>query len=278
MSAVALYGLVIFSAIAHAAWNSLVKSAGDRVLTMITIRLAGLSIALAVLPFVDWPRPESWKWLLLTAGVQFAYYVVLIRSYALGDMSVVYPLARGIAPVLTTIAALIFLGEGLSFIQIAAIALVSSGIMILSFGAGASGSAVGYACATGVTVATYSVLGGIGVREAGTVIGFQAVLEIITGGGMTAYALLSRGLSIFAQKRERISIGLLAGCLSVFGYLAFLEAAKTLPLGPVVALRETSVIYGSLIGTLVLHEAFGLRRFAASTFVILGIAMLVLNR
>jgi drug/metabolite transporter (DMT)-like permease len=278
MSASVLYGLVLFSAVAHAIWNSLVKSAGDRILTMVMIRFTGLVLGLAALPFVDWPHPESWKWLVLTASIQFGYYALLIRSYDLGDMSVVYPLARGIAPVLTTIAAFVSLDEALGPIHLAAIGLISFGIMVLSLGAGASGIAVGYACATGLAVAAYSLLGGLGVRTAGTVLGFQACLEIVTGGGMTAYALATRGTSVLQYARRHGAIGFFAGTLSVIGYLAFLAAAKILPLGPIVALRETSVIFGSLIGTLVLKEAFGLRRITASTFVISGIAVLALNR
>src|SRR4051812_48988820 len=162
MSATVLYGLVLFSAVAHAIWNSLVKSAGDRILTMVMIRFTGLVLGLAALPFVDWPHPESWKWLALTACIQFGYYALLIRSYDLGDMSVVYPLARGIAPVLTTIAAFISLGEALGPLHLAAIGLISFGILVLSLRAGASGLAVGYACATGLAVAVYSVFGGLG--------------------------------------------------------------------------------------------------------------------
>jgi drug/metabolite transporter (DMT)-like permease len=277
MSASAFYGLVLFSAVAHATWNSLMKSAGDRTLTMVTIRFTGFVLGLAALPFVDWPNPESWKWLLLTAGVQFGYYALLIRSYGLGDMSVVYPLARGITPVLTTIAAFASLGETIGPVQLAAIGLISFGIMVLSVGAGASGPAVGYACATGLAVAAYSIFGGLGVRAAGTVLGFQACLEIVTGGGMAAYALATRSGDILMHVRRRGAIGFFAGTMSVFGYLAFLAAARFLPLGPVVALRETSVIFGSLIGTLVFKEALGLRRITASSFVISGIAVLALS-
>jgi drug/metabolite transporter (DMT)-like permease len=277
MSASVFYGLVLFSAVAHAIWNSLVKSAGDRTLTMVTIRFTGFVLGLAALPFVDWPHPESWKWLFLTAGVQFGYYALLIRSYGLGDMSVVYPLARGIAPVLTTIAAFVSLGETIGPVQFAAIALISFGIMVLSVGAGASGLAVGYACTTGLAVAAYSIFGGLGVRTAGTVLGFQACLEIVTGGCMTVYALATHGRDILVHARRHGAIGFFAGTMSVFGYLAFLAAAKFLPLGPVVALRETSVIFGSLIGTFIFKEAFGFRRITASTFVISGIAALALN-
>ncbi|MBX9943843.1 MAG: EamA family transporter [Reyranella sp.] len=170
MTPALLYGLVVLSAIAHAGWNALVKSAGDRVLTMAAIRCAGLMLGLAALPFVDWPAPDSWKWLGLTAGVMFAYYALLIRSYGVGDMSVVYPLARGLAPMLMTIAAFVAVGETLSVNQMVAVALVSVGIMVLSVGAGASRPAVGFALATGLSVALYSLFGGLGVRAAGTVL------------------------------------------------------------------------------------------------------------
>jgi drug/metabolite transporter (DMT)-like permease len=277
MTAPFLYGLVIFSAVAHAIWNSLVKSADDRILTMVTIRFTGLVLGLSALPFVDWPQPESWKWLVVTAVVQFGYYALLVRSYGLGDMSVVYPLARGIAPILVTIAAFISLGEALSPAHLVAVGLISFGIMVLSLGAGANGVAVGYACATGLAVAAYSLFGGLAVRTAGTVLGFQACLEVVTGGGMAAYALATRGANVLAYVRRHGTIGFFAGTMSVLGYLAFLAAAKTLPLGPVVALRETSVIFGTLIGTLVFREAFGLRRVTASTFVISGAAILALD-
>jgi drug/metabolite transporter (DMT)-like permease len=273
-----LYGLVVFSAIAHSVWNALVKSAGDRTLTMVAIRVAGLVMALAVLPFVDWPAPESFKWLALAAGVMFGYYALLIRSYELGDMSVVYPLARGIAPVLTTIAAFLLVGEQLSGGQMMAVGLISLGIMALSFGAGASGRAVGFALATGVSVAAYSFFGGLGVRAAGTVLGFQACLEIVTGAGMVGYALVTRRATLAAYARRYAAVGLFAGIMSVLGFLAFLWAARSLPLGPVVALRETSVIFGAVIGTMVLKEGFGLRRIMASALVVGGIALLAFLR
>jgi drug/metabolite transporter (DMT)-like permease len=274
MSATLLYGLVIGSAIAHAVWNALVKSAGDRALTMVAIRTAGLVLGLMALPFVDWPAPESWKWLALTAAVMFAYYALLIRSYGAGDMSVVYPLARGLAPVLTTIAAFLAIGETLSTGQIVAVVLISLGIMALSFGAGASRHAVGFALATGIAVATYSFFAGLGVRTAGTVLGFQACLEIVTGLGMVGYALTSRRADLLGYARRHGAVGLFAGAVSVFGFLAYLVAARSLPLGPVTALRETSVIFGAVLGTIVLREGFGLRRIGAAVLVTGGIMLL----
>ena len=278
MSAALLYALVIVSAIAHPVWNAMVKSSGDRTLSMVAIRAVGLVLGLGVLPFVDWPAPESWKWLALTALVHFAYYALLIRSYDTGDMSVVYPLARGLAPVLTTLAAWLAIDEVLSLGQMLAVGLISLGVMALALGAGASREAVGFALATGVAVAGYSFLGGVGVRAAGTVLGFQACLEIITGLGMVGYAMVARRRDLVPYARRNGQAGLLAGAISVLGFLAFLTAARSLPLGPVTALRETSVIFGALIGTLVLKEGFGPRRIAASVSVVSGIVLLAFLR
>ncbi|MGZ5912601.1 MAG: EamA family transporter [Reyranella sp.] len=274
MTPALLYGLVILSAIAHAVWNALVKSAGDRALTMVAIRTVGMMLGLIALPFVDWPAPESWKWLAATAVVMFAYYALLVRSYGVGDMSVVYPLARGLAPILTTMAAFLVIGEALSTGQIAAVVMISIGIMALSFGAGASRSAVGFALATGISVATYSFFAGLGVRTAGTVLGFQACLEIVTGFGMLCYGVVVRRADLAIYARRHGAVGLFAGAVSVAGFLAYLVAAKSLPLGPVSALRETSVIFGAVLGTLVLKEGFGPRRIAAAVLVTVGIVLL----
>lgn len=278
MSAALLYGLVILSAIAHAVWNALMKSAGDRALTMVAIRAAGLIFGIAVLPFVEWPAPESWKWLGLTAAVMFVYYGLLVRSYGVGDMSVVYPLARGLAPVLTTIAAFLAIGETLSAGQIVAVALISLGIMALSFGAGASRQAVGFALATGLAVAAYSFFAGLGVRTAGTVLGFQACLEVVTGAGTVGYGLVVRRADLLSYAKRHGAVGLLAGAISVAGFLAFLLAARHLPLGPITALRETSVIFGAVLGTIVLKEGFGPRRIAAAMLVTVGIMLLAVLR
>jgi drug/metabolite transporter (DMT)-like permease len=278
MSAAVLYGLVILSAAAHATWNALMKSAADRMLTMAVLRFAGLVLGLCALPFVDWPAPAAWKWLALTAVMHFGYYVLLVRSYGAGDMSVVYPLARGLAPVVTTLAAALLIGETLNAGQTAAVALISLGIMALSFGAGARREAVLLALATGLSVAAYSFCGGLGVRAAGTVLGYQACLEIITGLGTVGYVAAVRRRALLDYARRHGALGFAAGLISVLGFLAYLAAAQSLPLGPVTALRETSVIFGALIGTLLLKEGFGLRRIAASTMVVAGIGLLAFWR
>jgi drug/metabolite transporter (DMT)-like permease len=262
------------AAVAHATWNALIKSAADRILMMGAIRLVGLLFGLAVLPFLPWPSQTTWIWLALASTATFVYYGLLIESYRIGDLSQVYPLARGSAPVLLALIAFVVIDERLAPAQITAIALITAGVCMLMVGQGGDRIAVGLALATGISIATYSFLGGLGVRSSATVLGFQAWLEILTGVGMLAFVAIRRPGQIRAFAQTRGIIGLFAGALSVGGYLAFLAAAKVLPLAPVAALRECSLIFGTVIGTVLLNEPFGARRFAAAGLVTSGVIVL----
>jgi hypothetical protein len=113
MSPDLLYALILLAAVAHATWNALVKSAMDRLLTMAAIRFVGLLFGLAVLPFVPWPSDTALMWLGFACVANFAYHVLLIQSYRVGDLSLVYPLARGSAPVLLALIALLQSASGL---------------------------------------------------------------------------------------------------------------------------------------------------------------------
>ena len=279
MSAALLYGLVILSAIAHAVWNALVKSAGDRTLTMVAIRTVGMMLGLVALPFVDWPAPESWKWLALTAVVMFAYYALLVRSYGIGDMSVVYPLARGLAPVLTTIAAFLVIGEALSTGQVAAVVMISIGIMALSLRRRRQSRSRGL-CAGDRRLRRDLQL----LRRAGRAHRrHRAGLPGLPGDRhRLRHGWLWRRRAARRPRRSTRAVmarsGLFAGVVSVLGFLAYLVAARSLPLGPVSALRETSVIFGAVLGTIVLKEGFGPRRIAAAMLVTVGIVLLAMLR
>jgi drug/metabolite transporter (DMT)-like permease len=277
LSPLSLYGFVLLSAVAHAAWNALVKSAGDRLLMMGAIRLVGLAYGLVVLPFVSRPSAVTWMWLTLATVAVFAYYGLLLQSYRIGDMSLVYPIARGTAPILLAVIAFLTIDESLSPLQITAVTLASVGIFVLVVGKGGDRIAIALAIATGISIAAYSFFGALGVRASADVIGFQAWLEILTGLGMLSFVAMRRRSAIGAFLRVNYRTGLLAGILSVAGYLAYLAAAEVLPLGPVSALRESSVIFGTLIGTVLLGEGFAARRIAAAIMVTCGVAALALS-
>lgn len=243
-------------------------------LMMAAIRLVGLLFGLAALPFVPWPSDTGLIWLGLACAANFAYHVLLIQSYRVGDLSLVYPLARGSAPVLLALIAFFAIDERLALAQIAAVILIAGGVLALVIGKGSDRASVGFALATGIAIAAYSFFGGLGVRSSASVLGFQAWLEILTGLGILIFAAISRRGQIRGFARSSGGTGLLAGALSVSGYLVFLGAAKVLPLAPVAALRECSLIFGTVIGAVLLKEPFGARRIAAAGLVTSGIIAL----
>jgi drug/metabolite transporter (DMT)-like permease len=276
LSPLSLYTLVFLSAVAHASWNALVKNAGDRLLMMGAIRAVGLTYGLVMLPFVPWPSAVTVGWLTCATVAVFAYYGLLIQSYRIGDMSLVYPIARGSAPILLALIAFLTIDERLSSLQIASVTLTSAGILMLVVGKGGDRIAIALAIATGISIAAYSFFGALGVRASADVLGFQAWLEILTGIGMVSFIAIRRGSAIGAFIRVHYPMGLLAGVLSVAGYLAYLAAAQILPLGPVSALRESSVIFGTVIGAIALREGFAARRIAAAIMVTSGVVALAL--
>jgi drug/metabolite transporter (DMT)-like permease len=184
---------------------------------------------------------------------------------------------RGAAPIILTLIAFLALDERLDPLQIAAVILTSAGIFLLVIGKGTDQKATAFAIATGISIAAYSFFGALGVRASADVLGFQAWLEVLTGLGVLSFiALRRRNSAIVEFIQASYRTGLLAGILSVAGYLTYLAAAQVLPLGPVSALRESSVIVGALIGAILLREGFAARRIAAAIMVTCGIAAIAL--
>jgi drug/metabolite transporter (DMT)-like permease len=271
-----LYGIVLLSAVGHAVWNALLKNATDRLIMMIAIRIVGLLYGLIVLSVVEWPATASLPWLLAAALAMWIYQGLLIKGYQVGDLSFVYPLARGIAPVLLTGLAFLSIGEKITSQQLLGVISISFGIATLAFLGQGGRSSLVYAALTGASIATYSLLSGVGVRSSGNLLGFSAALEAATGLGMLIYATSTRGRSIVPSLLAIWPTGLGAGAISVGGYLAFLVAVSYLPIGPVSAIRECSALFGVLIGVFVINERFGVVRAVGAFLMTGGIVLLSL--
>jgi drug/metabolite transporter (DMT)-like permease len=269
------YGLVLLAAAAQAGWNAWLKAAEDRLLTMAAIRTVGICLGVAALPFVPAPDRESWAPLAAAAAAHYVYYGLLFASYRAGDLGIVHGIARGTSPVLLVAVGWTVLDERLTAAQTAAVLLSCSGIGLLALGAGATRTAVGLAGATGLSIAAYSFLGGVGVRRAGTALGFQAWLEIATGVGILGWTWATRDReTIRTWARRNAWPGLLAGLAAVGSYLAYLSAVTVLPIAPVAALRESSVLFSALIGAIAFQERFGARRIVGAFLVASGIVAL----
>lgn len=253
----------------------MVKGSGDRLLMLAAIRVVGLVVGLPVALLVPAPAAQSLPYLAGAACVHYAYYALLLNAYRVGDMSQVYPIARGISPLLVALLAAALAGEVLGPLSALAILLLSGGILVLALSGGHfNRPAVAFALLTGVAISGYSFLSGVGIRQSGSLLGYIAWLEIATGLGMGSVALARRRSAVVDFVRGQWRAGLAAGLLSVVGYGIALWAMSVLAMAPVVALRETSVVFAAIIGSVFMGEGFAGWRIVAAVAVVIGIVLL----
>jgi drug/metabolite transporter (DMT)-like permease len=269
---------VLLAAVLHAAWNSLAKTIDDQLAGFMLLDLTGIVVCLAALLVVAVPAAASRPFIAASACLHVGYKLVLMRSYKLGDLSQVYPLARGVAPLLVAVFAATVIGERLGPWQLAGVVLVSVGLASLALGgrrpARRDRAAIAFALGTGAFIAAYTVTDGIGVRHAGTALGYAAWLFLVDGIPIPAYVLATRRGAAGAALRANWAKGVVAGVLSLAAYGLVLWAQTRGALAAVAALRETSVIVAAAIGTMLLGERFGRLRVVAATLVAAGILLL----
>jgi len=270
--------LVLSAAVMHASWNALIKAGRDKVVMQCLVMFFAGAPLVPLLPFLPLPAPASWPFLALSLAVHGIYYVTLVNSYRFGALSQVYPIARGAAPLMIALGAWAFAGEAMSGVEWLGVIIASAGIMSLAAPGGMPREeelkAIGFALATSVTIALYSLADGIGVRHAGTATSYIVwLLAIDAFPVMLAGFWLRRG-RIVESFRPHLKLAFLGGVLSALGYGIVIWAMGIAPMAHVSALRETSVILAAAIGTVLLGEPFGRRRILAAALVAGGNALL----
>ena len=270
--------LVLLAAVMHAAWNAIVKTSGDRFLTATCNLVTGTFLGVFLLPLVPVPSAEVWPYLIVSVAVHCAYYLFLIGAYRFGDLSHVYPVARGSAPLLVTVLAAVAAGEVPSVLGVAAITMMSLGVASLSFDRGSAREyrtgPVMLALATGFLIALYTVIDGLGIRAAGSPWTYIVWLTFLEGIPFLAWTALRRRKHVAPFLRREWKQALTGGLLSKFAYGLVLYALAQGAMAHVSALRETSVLFAALIGAAMLKEPFGIRRAAAAAVIASGVVLL----
>lgn len=274
MSSIALVLLLMAAAI-HAGWNALVKSDIDRLRSIALIAVFGAISALPLTFFVPAPSPESWPFLIASSAIQVGYCFALVRAYDQGDLASVYPIARGSAPVFVTIGAAVFARELPEAPGLAGIALVSLGIVTLSLGSGRpSGKAIRAALITGLFIASYTLVDGIGVRRSGAPIGY-VVWQAALAATLIAlsYVAARKGPPELPGGKASIALAI-AGVLSAVAYGISVWAMSLAEMGAVSAVRETSILFAALFGTLLLKEKLSWQKILGVCVVTAGVIIL----
>jgi drug/metabolite transporter (DMT)-like permease len=267
--------LVLCAAILHASWNAILRGGEDRLWSVTVMSFAATALAIPAVVALPLPAPASWPYLGLSVGLQVIYSWFLVLAYRHGDLSQVYPMIRGCVPLLVTLGAAIFAGERLSALALSGIALVSLGIMSLALGQGrAQPKAVAAALANSLVIATYTVTDGIGARLSGNSFAYVTWIFLLYGILMPAAFLCVRGRLIVRWSAPETRAALAAGVVQLVTYGTVIWALTRAPIGPVSALRETSIVFAAVIGRLFLSEPLTVRRLGACLVIAAGAACL----
>ena len=265
---------ILAAALMNAIWNTAVKVAGDKLSAMALTTLFGSAISIPVLAWVDMPRPESWALLALSIGIHTLYHLVLSSAYRHGELGKAYPVARGVAPLLVTLAALALTGELPPSLALIGISCISLGVLALVMHRGGfpdASNGMGFALFTGMLIALYTVVDSHGVRLAGSALGFAAVLTLGDGIATGLAVLAWKGGALVRLDRQTVRLCAFAGAMQAGAYWIAVWALSVAPMSSVSALRESSVLFVAAISTLFLKEKFTRLRLISSLLIFVGI-------
>ena len=277
----ALFSLVLASAAMHATWNALIKTRSDRFASISLTTLGASIVVLPILPFVDFPSIEVWIWIAASVIIHAGYRLFLVKT-DVGDFAQSYPLARGIAPLITTVGAIIFIGEVPEGLTVLGIVVLSFGALLMSLRGSSDLSkfnrrAVGFALLTSMLIAGYTLTDGYGVRLANTASSYAAWLFFCDGLCSIAIGFLYRGRGLLTVLASEWKTNLLTGGLLAGSYWIIMWAMTKAPIASIAALRETSILFAMLISVLVLGERVTPWRVLATVFIVGGVVILRLG-
>ncbi|MGN6582420.1 MAG: EamA family transporter [Rhizobiaceae bacterium] len=269
---------ILFAALLHAAWNALLKSQPDKMAGALAVSIGSSVMALICLAYTGLPGRAAWPLVAGSAVLHTGYFLFLTSAYRVGDLGQVYPVARGVAPLITAAGAVLLLGETLTPLETAAVAIIGLGLISLVLTAKTDGRLNVASCAlalvTGLFISAYSLNDGTGARLAGNSLAYYSAAALLNS------AVMCVGMSCFRRDvvpaalrncRRSLWIG---GPLSFIAYALITWAFTQAPIALVSALRETSLVFALIIGTLFLKERINLGKII-SVFVTLSGAVLL---
>lgn len=270
--------LALTSALIHATWNTLLKSGQDRIADMALVSAGSAAFGAVLIAIAGLPAAAAWPWLVISGLVHVLYWTCVVKGYDAGDLSHVYTLSRGGAPILVALGGTIAAHEVPAPAEALGIALVSGGVLSVGFSANAPLRASLWAALTACTIASYSLADALGARASHNPTAYVGWMALFTGLPVGLFSVFRRGpLALARAVRKDWLRGTIAGALSAGGFGIVLYAQTFAPIAQVTALRETSVVLAALMAWLLLHERLGARRWIGAGIVAAGAALIALR-
>ena len=268
---------VLCGALLHASWNALIKSGNDKAVDTALVHLLATLLALPVLLWVGLPPRASWPYIATSMLIHIGYYIALVGAYRHGDLGLTYPIMRGFAPLLVALGSTTLIGEAPSTVAWLGIVGITAGVALVGLAHPGEAlhhrRALAFAFANAAIIAIYTVVDGLGVRTSDSALKYVVTLFVLDGIAYPLGVWLRRSAAarreIVRFARRRWPLALLGGAASMGSYAIALWAMTRAPVASVAALRETSVLFAAVLGTVLLPERFGLPH-AAGTLVLVG--------
>lgn len=272
---------VIAAAAMHAGWNAILKIRLDPFLAVVLVNAACGIIALPAALYFGLPEMHVWPWIASSILIHLFYYLTLSGAYRLADMGLAYPIARGSAPLMTTILSMVLIGEAISPLGFLGVVLLALGILAIAWRrAGVKaldGTALKLALACGVSITAYTLVDGLGARATGNPHQYSAWLFVMDSVLITAFALVWKGPRALKPALGFIGPGFAGGAMSLASYTISIWAMTKAPIGLVAAVRESSVLFGAVIAVVVLREPLQPNRIVAAVLIVAGLALIKLH-
>ncbi len=277
-----VFALVLAAAAMHAGWNALVKARLEPLVAMALLVACCGAVGLPLLAAFGPPPAVAFPYIAGSLGLHLLYYLALAAAYRRGDMSQVYPIARGGAPLFTALATVLLLRQPISHHALVGVLVLGGGVILMALHrrrgpARPDVAALGFALLTGAIIAGYTVVDGMGARRAGDAGAYAALLFVLDAFPLPLLVLWWRGAAAFRPARFYLRQSAIGGAMSLGAYWIAIWAMTVAPIPIVAALRETSVLFSAAIAIIVLRERFVPIRGAAAVVILAGILMIRLG-
>jgi len=265
---------VMAAAFMHATWNALIKLGTSKLTSMLILTVVQGAFGLIIALTRPLPEAHVWVWLLASGVFHSAYKLFLAYAYEQGDLSRVYPIARGTAPMVVLVISALFLADKIAGWEYVGIIVLGFGILLMArgvFSSGESRKLLPFALGSAMATAGYSLVDGLGARAAGDAVAYVGWLFALDAVFFTPCCLVLRGRPVLMANRKVWIMGSIAAAFSYGAYAIAVWAMTVAPIALVAALRETSILFAVFIGWFFFADRMDRQKAFAAALIVVGV-------